>query len=181
MANAPVAGRYAQALFELGVEKDQVEELGEALQQMKGLFEQSAELRGVLLNPAIKLSERRKVIEAVAQRANWPKLFTNFLLLLLDKDRLRHVSDMATSYGRKMDERLGRARADVTSAVQLSDADLEKLRARLGTLTGKDVILSTDVDEELIGGVIARVGGTIYDGSVRTRLQRMRESILKEV
>lgn len=181
MANAPVAGRYAQALFELGIEKDQVEPLGEALAELSRFFKDSAELRSVLLNPAIKLSERRDVIDAVAKKAQWPPLFRNFVMLLLDKDRLRHVGEIAKAYAIKMDDNLGRARARVTSAVALGDEDLETLKKRLGEMTGKDVVMTTDVDEELIGGVIARVGGTIYDGSVRTQLQRMREAILKEV
>ena len=181
MANAPVARRYAQALFDLGVEHDQLEELGDALQQTSDLFKQSNELRSVLLNPAIKLEERRNVIDAVAKKAGWPKLFRNFLLLVLDKDRLRHVGAVSESYAEKVDDHLGRARARVTSAVELNDDQQDSLRARLGDLTGKEVVLTTEVDDALIGGIIARVGGTIYDGSVRTHLQRMREAILREV
>ena len=181
MANAPVAGRYAQALFELGIDSDQVQDLGEALANLSRLFEDGDELRSVLLNPAIKLSERRDVIAAIAKKARWPQLFCNFVMLLLDKDRLRHITDISNAYAIKMDDRLGRARARVTSAVALGDKEIETLKARLGEITGKDIIVSTDVDEALIGGVIARVGGTIYDGSVRTQLQRMKEAILKEV
>ncbi len=181
MANAPVAGRYAQALFELGIDSDQVEDLGDALASLSRIFEESAELRSVLLNPAIQLSERRDVIDAVAKKARWPQLFRNFVMLLLDKDRLRHIKEISNAYAVKMDDRLGRARARVTSAVELGDTELQTLKKRLGEITGKDIVVSTEVDEALIGGVIARVGGTIYDGSVRTQLQRMKEAILKEV
>ncbi len=181
MANTPVARRYAQALYELGVEKDELQSLGEALQQMKQLFEQCPEMRNILLNPAIKLKERRQVIDAVVDHGSWPTLFRNFVLLLLDKDRLVHIGDIAQAYANQMDDHLGRARARVTSAVELKDGELDTLRARLGKLTGKDVVVTTEVDDALIGGLIARVGGTIYDGSVRTHLQRMREAILKEV
>ena len=181
MANEPVARRYAQALFELGKDKDQLQELGEALQQAKSLFEQSDELRTVLVNPGIRLDERRAVIGAVADKMEWPKLFRNFVLLLLEKDRLQFIDAIAVAFSTRWDAHLGRARARVTSAVELGDADLQALKERLDKLTGKEVIMTTDVDEELIGGVVARVGSTIYDGSVRTHLQRMREAILQEV
>lgn len=181
MAQVPVANRYAEALFSLGVENGELESLGQALQEMKAYFTGSDALRTVLLNPAIQLEERRQVITAISKKADWPRLFKNFTQLLLDKDRLRYIAEIAESYARKVDDHQGRARARVTSAVALKDEQVEKIRARLSELTGKDVVLTTDVDEELIGGIVARVGSTIYDGSVRTHLQRMREAILKEV
>lgn len=181
MANEPVARRYAQALFDLGREGDQLDEFGRALGEASELFEGSDELRRLLLNPALKLEERRAVLSAIADRAKWPKLFRNFAMLLLDKDRLRYVSDMDRAFQVLLDDHQGRARAKVTSAVELSDGQLEKLKDRLRAVTGKDVVVTTEVDEELIGGVVARVGSTIYDGSVRTHLQRMREAILREV
>ena len=181
MADEPVAKRYARALFELGVDNDELEAYGEALGEATKLFEKSAELRAVLLNPALKLEERRGVISALADKAQWPKLFRNFVMLLLDKDRLRYVASINRAFQRGLDEHQGRARARVTSAIELDDGQREQLRTRLGELTGKDVVMTTEVDEELIGGVVARVGSTIYDGSVRTHLQRMREAILRQV
>ncbi len=181
MANEPVARRYAQALFSLGQEKDELEDYGKALAEAAGYFEASAELRAVLLNPALKLEERRGVLDALAQKAGWPRLFRNFTMLLLDKDRLRFIGEVDRAFQRRLDEHQGRARARVTSAVELDDGQLETLKKRLDGLTGKDVAMTTDVDEDLIGGVVARVGSTIYDGSVKTHLQRMREAILKEV
>ena len=181
MAYAPVAGRYARALFELGVEEKQVEELDKALGELAELMKESAELGKVLFNPAVQLEERRGVLKAIAESAKWPGLFQNFILLLLDKDRLRFIDDMSAAFAEQLDEYKGQARARVTSAVALKDPQIEAIRTRLGELTGKDVILTADVDESLIGGIVARVGSTIYDGSVRTQLQRMGESILKEI
>lgn len=181
MAESPAAKRYAQALFELGVEHDQLEPMGDALDQMATLYRDSRQLRNVLTNPAVDLAERREVVDAIADEAGWPQLFRNFVMLLIDRDRTGHIEAMADEYARRTDEHLGRARATVTSATELSDDQLQSLRQRLGELTGKQVIVSTEVDESLIGGVIARVGSTIYDGSVRNHLQRMRNAILKEV
>lgn len=181
MTNSPVARRYAQALFELGADHDELEALGEALQGANELFQKSDELRSVLLNPAVDLEERRGVIKAVADKAGWPKLFRNFLMLLLDRDRLNQLGAIATAFADKIDDHLGRARARVTSAVELGDEELDRLRDQLAKLTGKDVIMTTEVDESLIGGVVARVESKVYDGSVRNHLQRMREKILKEV
>lgn len=181
MAQVPVATRYAQAFFELAAEKGEVESLGKALAGTSELFAQSAELRSVLSNPAVQLEERRKVVAVIAEKAKWPRLFRNFVMLLLDKDRLRYIGEIAQAYEEKVDEHEGRVRARVTSAVALNSRQTDAIKAQLGTITGKEVLLSTEVDEELIGGVIARVGSKIYDGSVRTHLQRMREAILKEV
>lgn len=181
MAYAPVAGRYAQALFELGVEEEQVEALDKALGELAKLMEESAELRIALFNPAIQLEERRGVLAAIAERAKWPGLFQNFIFLLLDKDRLRFVDDISRAYAEKVDDYKGQARARVTSAMALKDPQIEAIRKRLSELTGKEVILTADVDESLIGGIVARVGSTIYDGSVRTQLARMGEAILKEI
>lgn len=181
MAETAAAQRYAQALFELGIEHDRLEQLGDALQGAARLYATSEQLREVLTNPAVELSERRSVIEAIVDRAGWSKLFRNFLMLLIDRDRIRHIKAIAAEFARRSDEHLGRARAEVTSAVELSDQQLESLRTRLGKLTGKEVIMSTEVDESLIGGVVARVGSTVYDGSVRNHLNRMRDAILKEV
>ncbi len=181
MTNSPVARRYARALFELGLDHDVLEELGQALSQAEELLDKSVELHSVLLNPALELDERRGVIEAVADKAGWPKLFRNFLMLLLDRDRLQELRGIAEAFNDKIDDHFGRARARVTSAVELSGAEAKKLEERLEKLTGKEVIMTTEVDESLIGGVVARVESKVYDGSVRNHLQRMREKILKEV
>ena len=181
MAQVPVAGRYAQAFFELAAEKGEVESLGKSLASTSELFKKSAELRTVLSNPAVQLEERRKVVEVIAEKARWPRLFRNFVMLLLDKDRLQYIGEIAEAYEAKVDQHQGRVRARVTSAMALNARQTEAIKKQLGEITGKNVILSTEVDEEIIGGVVARVGSKIYDGSVRTHLQRMREAILKEV
>lgn len=181
MAQIPVATRYAQAFFELAREKGEINPLGTALQETSALFGASAELRTVLSNPAVQLAERRKVVEAIGEKAKWPRLFRNFLMLLLDKDRLRYLGEIAASFQEKVDAHEGRVRARVTSATSLSDGQVEKIKAQLASMTGKEVMLTTEVDADLIGGVVARVGSKIYDGSVRTHLERMREAILKEV
>ncbi len=181
MAKSPVARRYANALFELGIDHDEVQELGDALDGAAKMLKESQELRAVLRNPAVDLADRRQIIRSLGDKAGWPKRFENFMCLLLDRDRLTVVGDIAEAFATRRDEHLGRVRARVTSATALDDSQQKALQERLEALTGKDVIMSTDVDEALIGGAVARVGGTIYDGSVRTHLQRMREAILKEV
>ena len=181
MAKTPAAKRYAQALFELGVEHDELEELGDALDEASTLLDDSPELRNVLFNPAVELDERRQVVDAIAEHAKWPKLFRNFLMLLIDNDRIGCLAGIADNYAGRADDHQGRVRARVTTAVELDDDALESLRDRLGELTGKEVLMSTDVDPSLIGGAVARVGSTIYDGSIQNHLQRMREAILQEV
>jgi len=181
MAKVPVARRYARALLDLATEGGKVETIHASLSWLGEAFDQSEDLRQALLNPGVKLKERRAVIEALASQKGWDQLFRNFVMLLLDRDRLRHVREISEDFSAKVDEQAGRMRARVTSAVALSDAQVAEVKAALAKMTGKEVLVETSVDQELIGGVVARMGGSIYDGSVRTQLKRMREAILKEV
>ncbi|TXD34985.1 F0F1 ATP synthase subunit delta [Lujinxingia vulgaris] len=181
MAKVPVARRYARALLELASEQKKLEPIHGSLSWLSEAFDQSETLRQALLNPGVKLKERRAVIEALAQKQGWDQLFKNFVMLLLDRDRLRYVREIAEDFSAGVDEKAGRVRARVSSATALSDAQLAEVKAALAKMTGKEVLVETSVDEALIGGVVARVGGSIYDGSVRTQLKRMREAILKEV
>lgn len=181
MATTPVARRYANALVEIGVEKNMLERLGEQLAALNALFEGSDELKHVLLNPSITLEERRAIVRAIGQKSGWEALLVNFALLLLDKDRFRVLPDIAADFQRQLDERMGNVRAHVTSATPLSPGQQASIKAAITGITGKNVLLDSDVDAELIGGVVTRVGSTVYDGSVRTQLQQMRDAILKEV
>ncbi|RAL20248.1 ATP synthase F1 subunit delta [Lujinxingia litoralis] len=181
MAKVPVARRYARALLELATEAGKVDVLNTSLSWLGEAFAQSEELRQALLNPGVTLAERRRVIEALAAARGWDGLMRNFVMLLLDRDRLRYIEAIAEDFSAGVDMQAGRVRARVTSASPLDEGQIAEIKAALARKTGKEVLVETSVDESLIGGVVARVGGSIYDGSVRTRLKRMREAILNEV
>jgi F-type H+-transporting ATPase subunit delta len=181
MAGEPVARRYAQALLEIGVEQDNYEKLRDQLDEMAALYEQSKPFRTALLNPSIGLDERRKVIRAIAEKRDWHQMLINFALLLLDNDRFRIVPTMARTFGRLVDQQSGNVRAQVTSAVALDDTQKRNIKTTLDQITGKNVLLETEVDEALLGGAVTRIGSMVYDGSVRSQIERLRESILAEV
>lgn len=181
MATTPVARRYARALLELGIEYKNLDKLNEQLSALGRAYSANADLSSVLLNPSIKLEERRSIVRAIAAKYTLEPLLINFALLLMDKDRFRQIPAIAEEFARLVDEQKGNIRADVTSASQLSPIQQNELKKALAAMTGKNVLLETAVDPSLIGGAVTRVGDVVYDGSVRTQLQKMREAILKEV
>ena len=182
MKRAPVARRYADALLEIGAERGHVEKIREQIEAIANAFERSKEFRTTMLNPSIKLSERKAVMRQVAGRYSFDPMVTNFLLLLLDKDRARHLVDISHVLGELVDARAGRVRAEVTSATALNTAQTSQIKAQLLKLTGaRSIELKAEVDASLIGGVIARVNGMVLDGSVRHQLEAMRAAILEEV
>ncbi|QDG50782.1 ATP synthase F1 subunit delta [Persicimonas caeni] len=181
MAGEPVARRYAQALLDIGVEQNNYEKLRDQLDELAEIYGQSKPFRTALLNPSIGLDERRKIVRAIAQKRGWHQMITNFALLLLDNDRFRLVPTIARTFGERVDEKAGNIRAKVTSAVDLNEAQKSNIRKALGEITGKNVLLETDVDESLLGGAVTRIGSMVYDGSIRSQIERLRESILAEV
>ncbi|MBA2664342.1 MAG: ATP synthase F1 subunit delta [Bradymonadaceae bacterium] len=181
MATTPVARRYARALYEIGAELKNLDKLNEQLSALGRNYSASRELRNVLLNPSVKLEERRQIVRSLGQKSSWEPVLTNFSLLLMDKDRFRQVAAIAEEFQRLVDEGKGNVRAQVTSASDLSLVQKEQLKKAITTMTGKTVLLETTVDATLIGGAVTRVGSVVYDGSVRTQLEKMREAILKEV
>lgn len=181
MAGEPVARRYAQALLEIGVEQNNYEKLRDQLDEVASLYKQSKPFRTALLNPSIELDERRKVIRAIAEQRGWGPMVINFALLLLDNDRFRIAPTIAREFGKLVDQKAGNVRAQVTSAVELDATQKKNIEATLGQITGKNVLLETKVDEALLGGAVTRIGSMVYDGSVRSQIERLRASILAEV
>lgn len=181
MAGEPVARRYAQAMLDIGIEQENYDELRDQLDELAELYQQSKPFRTALLNPSISLEERRSVVRAIAQKRDWNPMVVNFALLLLDNDRFRVMPAIATVFGRMVDAKSGNVRARVTSAVELDAAQKQKIQSALGEITGKNVLLETDTDASLLGGAVTRIGSMVYDGSVRSQIDRLRESILAEV
>lgn len=181
MAGEQVARRYAQALLDIGVDRDNYTDLRDQLDDLVAIYEASKPFRTALLNPSIRLDERRSVVRALAKTRGWDQMLVNFSLLLLDNDRFRLAPTIAREFGKMVDEKSGNVRARVTSAVELSDTQKKGLKVALGEITGKEVLLETDVDESLLGGAVARIGSMVYDGSVKSQIERLRDSILAEV
>jgi F-type H+-transporting ATPase subunit delta len=175
------ARRYANALFDIGVEHDAVEEFYEDLDAVREVFVESEEFRHLLLHPAIEGTSRRDALDELIERWELDERIRNFLFLLLDNERIGKLPAIASIYQRLLDERADIVRAEITSAVELDDNQTEALQDALSELTDKQVQVTTDVDESLIGGVVARVGSRVYDGSIRNQFEQLKDNILQEV
>jgi len=178
-----VASHYAKALGELVTRPDSAVAPRDAVAQVKafeGLVAGSQELKAVLLSPAVSNGRKREIIAKLAGRMGVSPLVRNFLNVVLDHRRVAILGDIRVAFEAQVDELLGEVRAEVKSARELTAAQKAKLELELADLTGKKVRMEYGVDDELIGGVTARVGSTIYDGSVRGRLDAMRRRLTAE-
>jgi F-type H+-transporting ATPase subunit delta len=173
-----VARRYARALFQIGVDGGSYEALGGQLADLAALFQESLELRQTLVNPVFKPSEKRAILEKLLPRVTPSPIVQRFALLLLERGRIALLPALARAYRELADAHAGRVRAVVTSATPLGAGDLERVRRSLERRTKKQVVLEAEVDPDLIGGLVARVGDLVLDGSVRTQLNSLREKLL---
>lgn len=176
MKEASVARRYAKALLEIGIKNQSTEAIGAELERVAALFEHR-DLRTVLGSPVHDTGARRGVLSKLIERLSLSKDVTNFLNLALDRNRLGLVPEISTAFRAMADEVAGRVRAEVVSAKPLDSAAAAQLTEALRAQTGKEVILSKSVDAELIAGAITRIGSVVFDGSVRTQLQQIRDSL----
>jgi F-type H+-transporting ATPase subunit delta len=173
-----VARRYAKALFELAVDKGNFEAVGQELENLAHLYAESRELRQTLENPVFKLSQKRKIVEGVLAQVVQSPVVRNFVLLLTERSRIAALPLIARAYQELTDRQLGRVRAVVTSAKPLDMVTEGEIQRALEKRTGKKVVMKSEVDPSLIGGVVARVGDLVLDGSLRTRLASIGNRIL---
>lgn len=175
---AAVLGRYARAYAEVVVKnKLNPEKTVAEFQQMADVVNSSRELRNVLQNPAVSREQKLKLLDSIIRHIGATKMLRNFLAVLIDNRRIGNVSDLLEQFKQELDRRMGIAHAKVTSVRELSSAERKSLEKELAEITGKTVRATYSEDPGLLGGVLVRVGSTIYDGSVLGRLQRMRAEI----
>ncbi len=177
MRGAIIARNYAEALFELADRDDRLEEYGAALDQVAGVLDAAPEFRLFLETPRIDIEAKKEVLrKGFAEHV--PPFVLSFLFLTLDRGRQRLLPRMARAYGDLLDERMGRAHVEVQVARPMEDDELEAVRRRLSAVLGKEAIAHLKVQPELLGGIAFRSGDTIFDGSVRRRLQGMRRQLM---
>lgn len=179
MRSGGLSRRYAKALADVAAEQQALEAVGRDLHTVVETMQQTREATAFFASPAIPLSDKRRVLQAIAAGVGVKPLSASFLNLVLEKRRLPHLGEIALAYEELIDERLGRGKATVTSAVPLSEPIIHGLKERLRTVTGKEIYLETRVDPAIVGGFVAQIGSTIYDGSLRTQLKKVREHLLK--
>jgi F-type H+-transporting ATPase subunit delta len=176
MTLSAVATRYASALADVvggGVGGLTPENALKELHAFEGALNESAELRNALTSPAVPVARKRAVVGRIGDILRISPIVRNFLYVLIDHRRIASLTEILHSFELIMDERLGFARAEVTSARELTEAQRAALNAQLEQLTGKRIRMRFAVDESLIGGAVARIGSTVYDGSVRGQLQTL--------
>ena len=175
-----LARRYAKALLEIGIRQQTYDALGKELERIADLFAKSPDLKNTLENPVFPLEKRRLVLEEIARRLGLSKMVRNFIMLLLDKGRINALGDIARAHRALVDEHAGRIRASVTTARPLDPALEARLKTALERQSGKVVILEKREDPTIVGGLVTQLGDIVYDGSVRTQLQQLREELLAE-
>jgi F-type H+-transporting ATPase subunit delta len=172
-----VARRYARALLSLGLEEGRFEQYGDELETVLQAIKANRELGFFLAHPAYSPQQRHGAVDAVASALRLSPLTVNFLRLLVDRERIGDLAQIARVYRAMVDQQAGRIRATLTSARPLSEEELNRLRDAIGRMTGRSVVLESQTDSSLIGGVVAQVGATMLDGSLRTQLERMRHEL----
>jgi F-type H+-transporting ATPase subunit delta len=179
MTNKTAALRYARALLDVGIaERLDVQAIERDLASFAALFERYPELARVLLNPAVPAARKRAAVADLAARMALAPSVAKLVVLLAERDRLVLVPDLLAAYRERLLDHLRVVRAEVTTATALPPDRAEALRAGLAKVTGRTVTLASRVDPAIVGGVIARVGSVVYDGSVTRQLERMKEKLV---
>ena len=173
------ANRYARALIDvLYPEKAEIGQ--QQLQQFFSLLTDQPDARRLLENPAMAGDRRKRFLSDLSGALNLDPRVSNFIGILVDRDRLSILDEIIQTYQKFLDEKLGIVRARVTSAHSLDPGQQKELTARLEKATGKQIRMEVAADPSLIGGLVAQVGSTIYDGSVRQQLQAFRSRFSEE-
>jgi F-type H+-transporting ATPase subunit delta len=175
--NLAIARRYAKALLLIGKEDGQTETYREELGKFAELIAGDETLERAVNNPLYDVEARRKVLGVLIEKLELSRTMNSFLTLLFDKGRIKFVGDINEFYQKLADELKGVIRANLVSATELSAETVEKITEALSGKTGKEVILEVDQDPSLIGGIVTRIGDLVLDGSIKTQLLNMRESL----
>jgi F-type H+-transporting ATPase subunit delta len=177
MKNLAIARRYAKALLMIGQQDGQTERYRTELQSVAALVSGDRRLEQAITNPLYDSAARKRVLQSLIGRLTLSKAVQSFLVLLFEKGRFAFLGAINDFFQKLADELKGVARATVTSAGELSEDAVERIRDVLSKRTGKDVVLEVKQDPGLIGGLITQIGDLVLDGSIRTQLLNMRESL----
>lgn len=175
---ASVASTYARAFADvvLSAHLDANRAVG-GLHRIVGLLAESEDLRRVWENPAVPAEQKRSLLDAIVQREEIEKHVRNLVAVLIDHRRVQFLARIVEQLKKELDARMGFAEAHITSARELGDAERQALEAQIEKVTGKKVRAQFGLDATLLGGAVVRVGSTIYDGSVKGQLEKIREAI----
>ena len=181
MSKRASAGRYAKALFDVALQENLLDQVAADLDGLSTLVNGHEELQRTFATPAIPAKVKRKLVEALATRLTLQGPLAKLLVLLADRDRLWLVQDLRQSFTDRLNEHLRILQAEVATAEPLTADQAAVWQKRLSSATGWTVSLTTRVDPALLGGVRARIGSTVYDGSVATQLARLRGRLVERL
>jgi len=183
MTHSALASRYASALVDVatgaktGLDPQQLQQ---ELRSFEAVFQGSAELRNALISPSVPPARKRAVVGRIGEKLGVSRIARNFLFVLTDQRRIAALTEVLDAFDLLLDERLGFTRAEVSSAQELDPRQREAVSRELERLTGKKVRMRFAVDRGLLGGLVARIGSTVYDGSVRGQLQTLGKRLAAE-
>jgi F-type H+-transporting ATPase subunit delta len=175
---ASVASTYARAFADVVLDKHLDADRSVAqLRTIATLLDESLDLRRVWENPAVPADQKRRVLDVIAERDGISTQVRNLVAVLIDHRRVHFLGPIIRQLEKELDARLGFAEAQITSARELNDTEKREFEAQVGRLTGKKVRAQYEEDASLLGGAVLRLGSTIYDGSVKGQLERLKEVI----
>ena len=177
MSVQTMARRYASALADVVLERGEAAEVQAELVQWEEMIQATPNLLEVLRNPTIALDQKRAVLNKLIERAKPRQTTVNFLKVLLQNQRLTNLGEINRKFAETLDERAGMVLATVTTARAVTESSQQQLHAKLTGLTGKKVRVDFATDPDLLGGIVTRIGSTVYDGSVRNQLQMIKEKM----
>jgi F-type H+-transporting ATPase subunit delta len=177
--SAPFASRYARAFADVVASaKLDTAAIDHQLNDFLFAWNESPELRAVFENPAIPAVEKVAVLDKLNAKIGMQKELRNFIAVLIDHDRIAHVKEVAEAYRAELEERQGIRQAEITTARELPDDERAKLLEGVGRLAGAKIHPTFKLDKSILGGTVVRIGSTVYDGSVRGRLERLKETLI---
>jgi len=177
--NNAIARRYAKALVQLGSESGLVDIFRNELSVVAGLFGNNNELQAAFSDPALTLVQKKSIMKELADKAACSELVGNFLLLLVDKNRVAFLGQIVQTYEKLADEFSGVIRPVIKTAFALDDSQVVAIQSALEKKTGKKVVPQMVVDQSLLGGIVTQIGDIAYDNSVKTQLKRIKDILQK--
>jgi F-type H+-transporting ATPase subunit delta len=178
MTGTTIANRYARALADVIVGRNETGEVAKEVGDFERMMSENPQLRGVFASPVIATERKRSVLDELLSRAGYRQTTANFLRLLLDNSRLHNLDQMLGALSRELDVRTNVVSAEVTTAREIGQQEKAELHNQLKAATGKEVRLQFRTDPAIIGGVVTRIGSLVYDGSIKNQLAQMKRRLM---
>ncbi|MFH0960777.1 MAG: ATP synthase F1 subunit delta [Pseudomonadota bacterium] len=177
MIDTTLAKRYAKALLEIGQANDALDKYGSDLEALTKIISESKDFKEVLVSPVFTKEDKKKIAGEILDKLGADVMVKNFVNVLLDRERIDQLPGIETAFRSSVDEIRGITRGQVISAESLGESDLTLVTEALSKISGKKVLVTTEVNPFLIGGLVARVGDMVFDGTIRTQLNQLKESL----